>query len=109
MTRSNSVRARAGVVAVGTLLITTAFGLATATTAGAVTSTTIVGPVGQLSEATCPEGTHLIGGGYDVKGFVPVERGPSIFANGPSPDKPNTWTVASPDVVQALALCETDE
>jgi hypothetical protein len=100
---------RAGAVVAGSLLIATAFGLGTATTAEAVTSTTVVGPVGQLSEATCPEGTHLIGGGYDVKGFVPVDRAPSIFTNGPSPDKPNTWTVISADQVQALALCETNE
>ncbi|GHC61378.1 hypothetical protein GCM10010507_43130 [Streptomyces cinnamoneus] len=108
MTRMNSARSRASAVVVGTLLITTAFGLATASTAEAVTSTTVAGPVGQHSEATCPEGTHLIGGGYAVKGFVPIERGPIIFMNGPSPDTPNTWAASSPDEIQALALCETN-
>jgi hypothetical protein len=103
------IAGRAGAVAAGTLLIVATFSLATAPAAQAVTSTTVVGPVGQLSEATCPEGTHLIGGGYDVKGFVPIDRAPRIFTNGPSPDKPNTWTAVSEDQVQALALCETNE
>ncbi|MYW00207.1 hypothetical protein [Streptomyces sp. SID3343] len=67
---------------------------------------------GGVSYAQCPEGSHLIGGGYYApdpaytKGGSPAD---SVDANGPSPARPGAW-VAKMHVrsVVAFALCEKD-
>lgn len=118
MTRSNSVRLRAGVVAVGSLLITTALSLANVAIAEAATSITVGGNSdGNHSEATCPKDTRLIGGGFRIVGLIPVDPQESlkIWENGPSLNKPNTWAVSNvhgfgaEQEIQALALCETNK
>ncbi|MGA5819309.1 hypothetical protein ACPC54_15835 [Kitasatospora sp. NPDC094028] len=100
----------------GALLVTAAYGLATAPPAGAVTTTVVAGDPavsGSLSHATCPSGTHLIGGGFSL-GSVPIDSGTNapqpvtVTVNAPSLDQNETWTAAAVGVTgaQAIALCE---
>ncbi|MGW1785201.1 hypothetical protein ACWCQQ_39825 [Streptomyces sp. NPDC002143] len=112
-----SARSRAGAVAVGTLLIATVFGLAAAPAANASTSTTVQGKPDTISYATCPAGTHLIGGGYSAADQDAINAGAAsgyaIWANHPVSDPEvygeNTWFVAASFRVVAFALCETNE
>ncbi|MEV8323758.1 hypothetical protein [Kitasatospora sp. NPDC056731] len=97
-------------LAAGLLLITPALGLAAAPAAGAAETTIVVtgpwsGP-GGWSTATCPEGSHLTGGGY---AFRPAGSGDAVLVNAPNPDDPSTWAVrAGRGTVQAYAACETE-
>lgn len=58
--------------------------------------------------ATCPQGTQLVGGGYDSR---PVHLGSGVNAdavntNAPSASTPNSWTVKMDDgTAQAYAMC----
>ncbi|MEU5818929.1 hypothetical protein ABZ791_35020 [Streptomyces huasconensis] len=67
-------------------------------------------PPGQVSRATCPEGTQLVGGGYRV---FPVKNGLGevadfIATNAPSATVPNTWEVrALFGRAGAYAMCST--
>jgi hypothetical protein len=120
----NLTRVRSRLAVAGALLITTAaFGLATTFSVEAATpkSKVVAGPrvragedvfLNEDSKATCPSGTRLIGGGYNL--FVGVS-GPDniplglVVANAPSVSKQNTWVAgAEGDAeIQAFALCET--
>lgn len=71
----------------------------------------VAGPIaenGEVSRATCPAGTQLVGGGYDarhsVNGLNNVTDGLVSFM--PDPQKPNTWgarMLRGP--VRSLAMC----
>ncbi|MEU6100309.1 hypothetical protein [Streptomyces flaveolus] len=93
-------------------------GLVAPSIAEAADTTVVAGPkaTGE-SEATCPEGTHLIGGGYDFgfTDFVSVPPSTSdllkftVLTNGPSQSNPDTWVArAFGSQIQAFAVCETD-
>ncbi|MDT0415410.1 hypothetical protein RM574_07890 [Streptomyces sp. DSM 41982] len=61
--------------------------------------------------ATCPQGTSLVGGGYDSQ---PAHTGMGIVAdavnaNAPAASKPNTWAVRMDDgAARAYARCGKD-
>ncbi|MFF7588055.1 hypothetical protein ACFZCK_11300 [Kitasatospora purpeofusca] len=106
---------RTGVTMAGVLLAAGVFGVATATTAAATTTQVVAGPQsdpGKTSRATCPNGTHLIGGGYDW--YPALNRGGGILdgealiGNGPSQDGRAWVTQARLGQTKAWALCETD-
>ncbi|MET9549206.1 hypothetical protein ABZY36_28440 [Streptomyces sp. NPDC006627] len=65
---------------------------------------------GQVSQATCPEGTQLVGGGYRV---FPVRNGLGevvdfTAANAPSTTVPNAWEVRGLfGRAGAFAMCST--
>ncbi|MGA4847254.1 hypothetical protein ACOBQB_13685 [Streptomyces sp. G5(2025)] len=65
---------------------------------------------GQVSRASCPEGTQLVGGGYRV---FPVKNGLGevvdfIATNAPSTTVPNTWEVRELfGRAGAFAICST--
>ncbi|MER7750973.1 hypothetical protein [Kitasatospora sp. NPDC097643] len=95
----------------GVLLICPVLGLAAASPAvAAETSVAVKGPVsspGGPSRATCPEHTHLTGGGYE---FTPAGPNDTVVANGPDSSAPNSWIVrASHGNVTAVAVCETED
>jgi len=139
----NLTRARSRLAVAGALLLTMAalgLGLATTSTveAAAPKSTVVAGPKvsagddpeiqGEDSMATCPSGTHLIGGGYKIfmsfQREVPVNPDPktvlppwvvtgAVVTNAPSVRKPNTWAAGAQAYergveIQAFALCETN-
>ncbi|MEU8762244.1 hypothetical protein [Streptomyces sp. NPDC048659] len=61
-----------------------------------------------LSRATCPEGTSLIGGGYDSLPYANGFGNPldSLDAFAPAADQPNTWVARMHrGKVSAYALC----
>lgn len=114
----------AGTAVVSALLVTTAAAAsssASASAAQAVTSTAVAGPsvrFPDISEATCPDGFHLISGGYRLfTGFSVPEGTPQgiVVTNAPSVSKPNTWEAKADQgsggvfasEIQAVALCET--
>ncbi|GHC77655.1 hypothetical protein [Streptomyces flavofungini] len=66
---------------------------------------------GGRSEATCTDGSHLIGGGYSGTPDFTYAGSPQDFVdiNGPSPTCTNTWLVKfHSGKSQAVALCEKD-
>jgi hypothetical protein len=66
---------------------------------------------GKLSTATCPSGSHLIGGGYSAGPVVDKQGYPHdmIDTNGPSPTQANTWGASAvKGSIAAYALCEKD-
>ncbi|MBV2155618.1 hypothetical protein [Kitasatospora sp. SUK 42] len=103
-----------GVAVAGALLAATSFGLATATTAAATTTQVVAGPVsqpGQPSRATCPSGTHLIGGGYHWQPVYTYGGSPAdtVDTNTPSEADQKSWVAkAHNGTIQAYAICETN-
>lgn len=73
----------------------------------------VVGPLGQdggISVARCPEGSHLIGGGYRGLPASSSDGVPRDFVdlNAPS-ETPNAWEARfHKSHVRAVALCERD-
>ncbi|MGK4579925.1 hypothetical protein [Kitasatospora sp. HPMI-4] len=104
---------RAGAVAVGVLSAASAFGLATAGTAAATTTQVVAGPLvgaGELSRATCPDGTNLIGGGYYWQPVYTYGGSPAdtVDSNGPSVIDQKSWVARDhKGNIQAYAICET--
>ncbi|MFJ2867224.1 hypothetical protein [Kitasatospora sp. NPDC087314] len=97
-------------LAAGLLLITPALGLVAAPVAEAAETTTVVtGPAsypGGWSTATCPEPSHLTGGGYFLQQASPDDV---VLVNAPNPNDPGTWMVrAKYGTVRAYAVCETE-
>ncbi|MEU9047289.1 MULTISPECIES: hypothetical protein [unclassified Kitasatospora] len=101
----------------GALLVTAAYGLATAPPVGAVTTTVVQGDqaaAGSQSHATCPQGTHLIGGGFDL-GSVPIDPATNtplpvlVTLNAPSASDADTWLAEATGAggATAFALCES--
>ncbi|MGW0942324.1 hypothetical protein ACWD4O_07140 [Streptomyces sp. NPDC002623] len=70
-----------------------------------------------MSYATCPAGTHLIGGGYSAANQDAINAGAAsgyaIWANhsvtDPEVYPEDTWFVGAQFEVVAFALCETNE
>ncbi|GAB7183059.1 hypothetical protein ATKI12_2890 [Kitasatospora sp. Ki12] len=102
------MRVRKGLAA-GLLLITPALGPATATPAFAAETALVVqgepSPPGGLSQATCPSGTHLTGGGYQL----PPGAHDTVTYNGPSVDAKSWYARADHTAVKAFAVCETED
>jgi hypothetical protein len=69
-------------------------------------------PGGGVSYATCPEGSHLIGGGYladpvYTNGGSPAD---TLDANGPSVARQGAWAAKMRHgSATAYALCEKDD
>lgn len=121
----NLTRARSRLAVAGALLITTAaLGLATTFSVEAATpkSKVVAGPrvragedpnfAGEDSKATCPSGTHLIGGGYKLFVLISVpDNIPQglVVTNAPSARTQNTWAAGAEGnaEIQAFALCQT--
>ncbi|MFE5325456.1 hypothetical protein ACFRCG_03420 [Embleya sp. NPDC056575] len=103
-----------GVVAVAGLAAVAC--LVTAGAASADDSTfSVVGPLssnGGVSLAQCPDGSHLIGGGYQGEPAFTNGGSPADFVdvNGPSGATPNAWVAKFHTwSVKAVALCERDK
>ncbi|MEU7466919.1 hypothetical protein [Streptomyces griseofuscus] len=64
---------------------------------------------GEVAYASCPQGTSLVGGGYDSN---PDHLGSGVIAdavntNAPSASRPNTWAVRMDrGQVKAYAMCD---
>ncbi|MFF2077258.1 hypothetical protein ACFVXG_21155 [Kitasatospora sp. NPDC058162] len=117
MARLTWTRPRAWTAVAGALLVTGVYGLATAPPAGAVTTTVVQGDQaapGSVSHATCPQGTHLIGGGFDM-GNVTVDPSTNtpqpvlLTINAPSAQQADTWLAGATGAggATAFALCES--
>ncbi|MER8002635.1 hypothetical protein [Streptomyces sp. NPDC095613] len=66
---------------------------------------------GAPSEATCPKGTELVGGGYESEPTARPDGAPAgpVDMNAPSSRVPNTWVVRTyTGSARAYALCERD-
>ncbi|MFJ8625803.1 hypothetical protein ACIRD3_23550 [Kitasatospora sp. NPDC093550] len=83
--------------------------LVTAPAASAAETAVVVqGPVsvpGGPSKATCPGGTHLTGGGYQL----PAGANDTVTHNGPSPDATGWYAQADHTRITAFAVCETED
>ncbi|MFD7453758.1 hypothetical protein [Kitasatospora sp. NPDC059827] len=76
--------------------------------AAAETAKVVTGPPsspGGTSTATCPNGTHLTGGGYRLQ---PDADGP-VRASGPTADATGWSAQAAHGSVVAFAVCETED
>jgi hypothetical protein len=70
----------------------------------------------EVSYATCPEGTTLIGGGYQIFPTVQVNFNNQVVAvsdivriNAPSLSRPNTWAAqANSGIAISYALCSNN-
>ncbi|MFI8459283.1 hypothetical protein [Kitasatospora sp. NPDC085464] len=93
----------------GALSAASALGLAAAAPAvAAETAVVVQGGVsapGGLSQATCPSGTHLTGGGYQL----PAGTHDTVTYNGPSQDARSWYAQADHTAVKAFAVCETED
>ncbi|MFF7993659.1 hypothetical protein ACFZDG_28195 [Kitasatospora xanthocidica] len=96
-------------LAAGLLLINPALGLAAAAPAVAAETALVVqgepSLPGGLSRATCPRGTHLTGGGYQL----PAGTHDTVTYNGPSADANSWYAQADHTAVKAFAVCETED
>jgi hypothetical protein len=109
---------RAAATMTGTLLLASAFGMATAATAEAATTQVVKGEWadgGKPSRATCPDGTHLIGGGYVWRPVYTHGGSPADTLDIISPSQADgkSWVTQSHTSgygggSQAYAICETD-
>ncbi|MFI6156493.1 hypothetical protein ACIBCA_27835 [Kitasatospora sp. NPDC051170] len=96
------------ILPLGALLTAAALGPATASPAfAAETALVVEGPVsapGGWSQASCPSGSHLTGGGYQLPSGTPD----TVVHNAPSPDG-RSWLVRADRArIKAFAVCETE-